>query len=218
MTFSMEKMMGFCSGLWQMIGINMCFLLCNIPALFFLIFVGADQVGNYLPFFLLCLLPLGVSLSALFYSMFRFRKEKDISVISTFFKAYRSNFKQSTAISFLEIGFLFVMTMNIRFFTTVFPMAFMRIFFQILRFFILLLTPYFYMLAMRYELKIRDIFKNALILAIGRPLLLLGNTATFFFVLVLYEIMPGTAILFIGSIYGYLIIYMNQKVFSSMEE
>lgn len=218
MTFSMEKIMGFCSGLWQMIGVNVCFLFCNIPALFFLTFVGIDQIGNYLLFFLFCLLPLGPSLSALFYSMFRFRKEKDIFFFSVYFKGYGSTFKQSIIIAFLQLCAIFMMAMNIRFFTNVFPILFMQIFFKILLIGIVILTPYFYLLTMRYELLLKHILKNALILALGRPLLLVGNTAAFLAILVFYEIMPGTAILFFGSIYSYLIIYMNQKLFSSMEE
>ncbi len=217
MTFSMEKIMGFCSGLWQMIGINFCFLCCNIPVLSFFAFVGITEIGNYLPFFLLCLLPLGPSLSALFYSIFRFRREKDIKIFSVYKKGYCNNFKQSIELSLLQLSIIFMMAMNIRFFTSIISIFFMQIFFKILFIGVVILTPYFYLLIMRYKLSVKDIIKNTLILALGRPLLLLGNTAAFLFVLVFYEIMPGTAILFLGSVYGYLIIYMNQKIFSDME-
>ena len=132
MTFQMEKIMAFCSGLWQMIGMNLVFLLFNLPAVCLLFFIGIDQVGNYLPFFLLCLLPTGPALSALFYSVFRWRKEKDIRVWHTFWKSYRSNFVQSVSLGAMELFFIFMMAMNIRFFTYVFPIMWTRMFFQVL--------------------------------------------------------------------------------------
>ena len=69
--FQMDKILGFCEKLWYVIGANLLFLLSNLPALLFFLFVGASQVRTCLPFFLLCMVPAGPALSALFYTMNR---------------------------------------------------------------------------------------------------------------------------------------------------
>lgn len=42
--FQMDKILGFCEKLWYVIGANLLFLLSNLPALLFFLFVGASQV------------------------------------------------------------------------------------------------------------------------------------------------------------------------------
>ena len=39
--FQMDKILGFCEKLWYVIGANLLFLLSNLPALLFFLFVGA---------------------------------------------------------------------------------------------------------------------------------------------------------------------------------
>lgn len=53
---------------------------------------------------------------------------------------------------------------------------------------------------------------------ITRPVITLGNTAMLVVVLMLLEIQAGTFILFIASIYGFMVVFMNQRVLRAIEE
>ena len=67
-------------------------------------------------------------------------------------------------------------------------------------------------------MKVKDLFRGAFTLCITRPVLTLGNTAVLAVVLMLLEIQAGTFILFIASIYGFMVVFMNQRVLRAIEE
>ena len=46
----------------------------------------------------------------------------------------------------------------------------------------------------------------------------LGSMVSLGVILMLFELKAGTAVLFMGSLYGFLITFMNQKVLHSLEE
>lgn len=92
--FQMDKILGFCEKLWYVIGANLLFLLSNLPALLFFLFVGASQVRTCLPFFLLCMVPAGPALSALFYTMNRLLSKTETGVWRDYRKAYRDDWGQ----------------------------------------------------------------------------------------------------------------------------
>ncbi len=59
--------------------------------------------------------------------------------------------------------------------------------------------------------------KTAAVLLIAKPVLTLGNLAALGLVLAAYEIAAGTAVLFMGSVYGFLVMFMNQSVMRELE-
>ena len=69
--FNLERILGFCEKFLYFLKINCLFLLSNLPVLLFFLFVGISQVRTYLPLFLLCLIPAGPTVSAVFFSMNR---------------------------------------------------------------------------------------------------------------------------------------------------
>ncbi len=59
--FNIEKVLGFCEKICYFFLVNLLFIISNISILMFLLFVGAGQIRECLPLFLLCLLPAGGS-------------------------------------------------------------------------------------------------------------------------------------------------------------
>ena len=101
---------------------------------------------------------------------------------------------------------------NIEFFTLqvrIFPFT---IIFMILFAAAVLVTPNLYMLASRYEMKNIQIAKTAVTLLIAKPVSALGNIVALGVVLAAFEISAGTTVLFMGSVYGFLVMFMNQSV------
>lgn len=216
--FNIEKIMGFCSIICQSLGLNLLFLFSNLPLVWFFFSVGLTQAETYLFLFCLCLIPLGPSLCALFYTMHKLMRDGDIKLFASYKKGYRNNVKQGIILASMEALFLFIIQVNHKAFTQVYPSFFLSFLFGILFILLILLTPNLYLLAMHYEMKIIDIIKSALAITIGKPIFTLGNLAAFFFGLVAYDIAPGIAILFVGSVYAFFVLFMNKRLFDLLEK
>ena len=113
---------------------------------------------------------------------------------------------------------ILIFEINIEFFAVQVPIFPLMILFVILFAAALVVTPNLYLLASRYRMKNRDIVKTSLILLVTRPASTLGSMVSLGVILMLFELKAGTAVLFMGSLYGFLITFMNQKVLHSLEE
>lgn len=80
-----------------------------------------------------------------------------------------------------------------------------------------LVTPNLYMLISRYEMKNMQIVKTGVTLLIAKPAATLGNIVALAIVLVAFELSAGTTVLFMGSVYGFLVMFMNQNVMQKLE-
>lgn len=107
---------------------------------------------------------------------------------------------------------------NIEFFTLQVPLFPLVIIFIILFAAAVLVTPNLYLLISRYEMGNMQIVRTALTLMIVRPVSTLGSVAALGIVLAAFELLAGTAVLFMGSVYGFLIVFMNQRVLKQLEE
>ena len=216
--FSMDKVMGFCEKVCYFFMVNLLFLISNIPVLLFLLFVGAGQIRECLPLFLVCLLPVAPALSAVLYAMNRVIHGTERMGFHDYKKGYCSGFSQKIKLGACQLFAVFVFWTNLEFFAVqirVFPLM---VLFVILFVITVLVTPNLYMLASRYELKNIQIVKTAVTLLIAKPVLTLGSVASFVLILVAFEISAGTTVLFIWSVYGFLIMFMNQGIFLELEK
>ena len=75
-----------------------------------------------------------------------------------------------------------------------------------------------YMLVSRYEMGNLHIAKTAVTLLFAKPVFTLGNVVALGIVLAAFEISAGTTVLFMGSIYGFLVMFMNQSVMQKLED
>lgn len=215
--FHIEKVLGFCEKVWYFFTVNLLFIISNFPILLFLLFIGAGQIRECLPLFLLCLIPMAPALSAVMYTMNRLIHGTEGKAFKDYRKGYCSDFLQKAG---LGAGQMFVIIMcwtNIEFFTLqirIFPLT---IIFMILFAAAVLVTPNLYMLASRYKMKNMQIVKTAVTLLIAKPVSALGNVVALGVVLAAFEISAGTTVLFMGSVYGFLVMFMNQSVMRKLE-
>lgn len=215
--FDMEKIMSFFNYIYYFFILNLLFLLSNLPFLGFFFLVGISRAGEYLPSFLLCLLPLGPSLCALFYCMNKLIKNKDLYPVRSYFKGYFNNFKQSAVIAAMQLSCAFIICASMRFFEAVPEFSAFSIILLIELALLLLITPFLYLLISRYQMKMLEIIKASFVIVIGKPLYAIGNAVVFLFVLMLFELIAGTTFLFIGSLYAFLIALTNKTLFRKLE-
>ncbi len=215
--FHIEKVLGFCDKVWYFFTVNLLFVISNFPILLFLLFIGAGQIRECLPLFLLCLVPMAPALSAVMYTMNRLIHGTEGKAVKDYKKGYCSDFLQKVGLGVGQMLVIIMCWTNIEFFTLqvrIFPFT---IIFMILFAAAVLVTPNLYMLASRYEMKNIQIAKTAVTLLIAKPVSALGNIVALGVVLAAFEISAGTTVLFMGSVYGFLVMFMNQSVLRKLE-
>ncbi len=215
--FHIEKVLGFCERVCYFFLVNLLFVISNIPILLFLLFVGASQIRECLPLFLLCLVPMAPALSAVMYAMNRLIHGTERTAFKDYRRGYGSDFLQKISLGMGQMFVVFICWTNIEFFSIqvkIFPLVLV---FIVLFAAAVLVTPNLYMLASRYEMKNMQIVRTGTALLFAKPVAALGNIAALAIVLVAFELSAGTTVLFMGSVYGFLIMFMNQNVMQKIE-
>lgn len=216
--FRIDNILSACEKILYFLKVNVLFLLSNIPLLLFVFSVGLSEIRTYLPLFLLCLVPLGPALSAVFFAMNRLLHQYDTTAWNDYQEGYTDTWGQKMAISASHMLLIWMFWTNIEFFGMTCPIFPLMILFVVLFAAMVLATPNLYLLTARYQMSFRDIWKGALMITITRPLLTLSNCIIFAFALMLLEVRAGTMVLFLASIYGFLTVFMNQPVFKMLDE
>lgn len=210
--FNVEKIIGFCEKVCYFLIMNLLFVAVNLPLLLFFVFVGISQVRTCLPLFLLCLSFLPPSLCALFYGFGRMVEGRERGAIKDFARGYGCDWIQKYQLSLLQMFAIFLFWNNMEFFSRQFPVLPLVIVFGLLFFFSILITPTLYLLISRYEMRNWEALKAAMTIVAAKPVITLGNVAALGIILAALELSAGTIVLFMGSIYGFLIVYMNRSV------
>lgn len=216
--FRIDNILNTCEKILYFFKVNLLFLLCNLPMVLFLLFVGAGQVRAYLPLFLLCMVPFGPALSAVFFAMNRLLHKYDTTAWNDYRQGYIDAWGQKMMVSAIHMLLIWMFWTNIEFFSIQMPILPLLIVFVVLFVAVILATPNLYLLTARYRMPLADIWKGALMLTITRPLLTLSNCVIFAFALMLLEVRAGTMILFLASIYGFLTVFLNQQVFKQLDK
>lgn len=215
--FNIEKVLGFCEKVCYFFIVNVLFVISNIPVLLFLLFVGAGQIRECLPLFLVCLIPMAPALSAVMYAMNRLIQGVEGNALRDYKKGYVRDFLQKAELGAGQMLVLLMCWTNIEFFTVQLRCLPFAVLFILLFAVSVLATPNLYMLASRYEMGKVQIAKTAVTLLFVKPVFTLGNIVAFFLILASFEISAGTTVLFMGSAYGFLVMFMNQTVMRQLE-
>lgn len=212
--FNAKKILEFCNYVFTFFCLNLIFLFFNIPILWFIFMVGIDKAMKFLPLFLVCLIPLMPNFTVLMYCMNKFMKDKSLSIIKDYAKGVKLNFTQSSIIWIIQLALIFIIIVNIRFFAyTSLIMTCISIGLLIL---MLLVTPYIYLQISQVYLRSIDIIKNSFIIAFKKPLATFTNILLLITAIILYQIAPGVAIVFIFSILAFMFVYANRYLISQV--
>ena len=197
--------------------LNLFFMLFNIPIIMFFMTLGISKLFDYFPLFILCLLPTMPTFTALLHCMNKLRINKGLSLIKDFKNGIKLNFMQALSIWF---GFLLLFLMlhtNMRFFASK-GYGLVLVIFSISIAIVLFATiPYVFMLISRFKMSNLEIIKTSLILCFTKPSLTITNLLLLTVSLIIFEISPGTTMLFISSILAFLLTLVNKKLFSELE-
>lgn len=187
------------SKICDMVCLNILWLICSIP-----------------------IITIGASTAALYTVMLKMVKNEEGYIFRGFFKAFKSNFKQSTImwIVILLLGIVCWIDYRVAGVMPGMGGSIMRIIFLLLGFILLSVTIYIFPLTARYENTIRNTVRNALILTVGKlpytllmvvvtvgsVIISLWNSMTLMFAIPLWFIIGVSLIAWINS-------YILRRVF-----
>lgn len=213
--FNLQKILNFFNYVFYFFVLNLVFLFFNIPLLSFVFLIGISKIGIYLPLFLITLIPFGPSITILLYCTGKLIRNKDLDLMTDIKLGLKLNFKQSLIIWILELVLIFVLNINIKFFSNY--SIILSAIFILISLIILFTSPYIYVLISRFSMNTKDVIKNSFILVFTRPIISIANIFSIVFTLILFEISPGTTFLFIGSVLAFLISYCNKFLLTELE-
>lgn len=214
--FRLEKVNEIFNYIFTFLILNILFWLFDFPIIAFAAAFGLgwDVIKQYYPAFIVCLLPMGPALCALFSCMNRLIRDKEIRWIKDFLREYKRNFIPSILTAIVQGIIIFILATNIRFFTHTMPIfAYVFISLFIL---VLLSMPVAYLLIMKFEMTPYQLLKATVTVTFAKPACTIGNAAAFLLMIILFGFSAGTTILFVSSVYAFLVVFMNQKILKDL--
>jgi len=196
---------------------NIYFMLCNILLIIYLMVFSGDIKSTYFLLYLV-LLPLAPALTALYATVGKIIREKDISVTSYFFKSYKTNFKQAFILGFMECTIILIAIKDIQFFSTTKYGAYFTPFFIVLIVFVFCIGLYAFPLLSRFYLKTMDILKFSFVYSVKKVNITIFNLASIVFAAFILYQFPSVSMFFIFSGTCYLIMYYEMKVLNELED
>lgn len=195
---------------------NIYFMLCNILlVIYFMIF--ANDIRNTYGLLYIALLPMAPALTALYATVGKIIREKDISVTSYFFKSYKSNFKQAFILGFIECTAILVSIADIKYFSTIKYGKYLTSLFIILIVVIFCIGLYAFPLLSRFYLKTTDIIKIAFVYSIKKIHITIFNLSSIIFAAFIFYRIPAIGMFFIFSGICYLIMFYEMKILNELE-
>jgi len=195
---------------------NIYFMLCNILLIIYFMSAGKDISNSYVLLYI-ALLPMFPALTALYATVGKIIREKDISVTTYFFKSYKRNFKQSFFLGFIECTAISIAALDIKYFSALKYGAYIVPFFIVLIVFIFMIGLYVFPLISRFYLKTTDLIKISFVYSIKKihiTIFILSSITCAGFI---FYIIPQIAIFFIFAGLCYTIMFYEMKILNELE-
>lgn len=195
--------------------INFYFILSNL--LFFYGYYFTNAVFDYLALIFILLIPMGPALGAVFYTMGKLVREKEIQPMKDYLKGYKKNFKIALSYWMTQLCLLFILTLNYFYITETGELTILLPFFIFLLIFILSLNLYAFPILSRYEMKLKNLWiVSAYYFFKHWKLTLLNLTTILAFVLIYYQF-ASIVFLFFTSVISYLLMFNLKPLFQRLE-
>ncbi|MFL0266730.1 YesL family protein [Candidatus Clostridium radicumherbarum] len=200
---------------WWFFAANIYFLLVNIPFIFISLVSAQTGASGISLLSIICSLPIGPALAALFSVMGKLIREKDIDVTKDFFKAYKTNFLEGLFFWTILVFILSAIYIDI---TVIKTSQIFNILFYVMALIIVSQAFYIFTFISRFYLRKIDVVKLAFIYSIKKIHVTILNWILLVLIAILVTIIPIILILFICSIYAYLAMYMQKGILKEIEE
>lgn len=198
--------------------VNFYFIVCNFLFLFFFITL-VPSLSNMIIYFV-ALIPTGPAISALFYTLGKLVREKEISPTKDFFYGYKLNFVDSLKVWIPMLIALFIIVVDLQYFNaeaTTKNQVLAGILLVVLLL-IATLSIYVFSINANFKFRVRDVYRLSMYYSFTRIKITTGNIAIVFLALFLMFITSDFLILFIASIVAYVVVLNSNPIIEDVKE
>ena len=191
--------------------------ICNILLILFFILtaISTDNFNLFLLF--ICLIPLGPSLGALYSTIDKIIRERDIYFSSVFWNSYKKNFLSNLKLWLIELILITIFVVDFKYFYVNMPQAGIHIIFGLLIAISLVIGLYAFSINSRFELKLKDLLILSLYFMIKKfPTTLLKIVI----LAIAYYLLKSVSIvflIFVPSIICTIFSYYDKNIFIEIE-
>ncbi len=193
---------------------NIHFMLANL--LFLLAFVFVEMSVQNIILFFIALLPAGPSLAALYASMGKLIRERDLSPTKDFWKYYKNNFGIATRYWLVQWTIMAILIVDM-YYTNQFLSVLSPVF-LILLIFMLFVMLYAFPILTRFEVKLKNLFIVSVYAIFRYFKTTLFHISTLVSLTIIYYFAPGITVWFCMSVAGFFIMFNMRKPLQLMEE
>ena len=192
--------------------INIYFVLCNIVFLFFFITL-IPSFSNTVVYFL-ALVPTGPAITALFSTLNKLVREKEISPTKDFFTSYKMNFIETLKIWLPLLLVVFILVVDLQYLNQN-PSTMNQVFAGIILIVLLLigsLSVYLFSITANFKFRIRDIYRLSVYYSFYKIKATTGNIGIVIVTLFLINVTSDFILLFLASLICYTMVLNNHSV------
>jgi len=161
---------------------------------------------------------MGPALTALYASMGKIIREKDINITRYYLKSYKISFKQSLKLWCIELAVLFISYIDLKVATNGDVLSIFSIFFIIVCIFTVALGTIAFPIVSRFDLKIIDVLKISFLYSIKKIQVTVINTIIILIGFYLIYITPGILFLCLSSEMCFVIMINNRSMLNEIEK
>ncbi|MEH7180088.1 DUF624 domain-containing protein [Neobacillus vireti] len=182
---------------------NVYFVLSNIICLFF--FLALEPTFSNITIYFLSLIPTGPAITALFYSIGKLIREKELSPLHDFIHGYKINFKDTMKFWLPLLLVLYILIVDVHYFNSNLSMInnVLSVVFLIGIVLIMILSVNAFLIIAGYKFRLKDIWKLSVYYSFKKVKITFGNISIIIISLFLLSVTSKFLILFIASLICY---------------
>lgn len=191
--------------------------ICNIPLIAFFILTAIYSNSFSLILLFICLIPLGPSLGALYNTIDKIIRERDIYFSSIFWNSYKKNFLSNFRLWCIELILVTIFFVDFKYFYVNMPQTGIHIIFVLLIVISLVAGLYAFSINSRFELKLKDLLILSLYFMIKKFPTTLLKIAVLALVYYLLKSVSIVFMIFVPSIICTIFSYYDKSIFIEIE-
>jgi uncharacterized membrane protein YesL len=200
------------SHIYWLIMTNIYFIVCNVLFLFF--FMTLEPTFSNITIYFLALIPTGPAISALFYSIGKLIREKDLSPLRDFFHGYKINFKDTMKFWLPLLLVLYILFVDLQYFNSnaTTTNTILSVVFSIAMIVMTILVMYAFLINAGFTFRLKDIWKLSVYYSFKKLKITFGNMGIVIILFFLSSLVSDFLIVFAASLVCYLFMLNSKEV------
>lgn len=215
--FGEGVLFGVTNHIYALFMTNIYFVLSNIICLFF--FMTLEPAFSNITIYFLALMPTGPTISALFYSIGKLIREKELSPLNDFFHGYKINFKDTMKFWLPLLVVLYILIVDLHYFNSNLSTInnVLSVVFLIGIILIMIISINAFLISAGYKFRLKDIWKLSVYYSFMKVKITLGNISIVIITLFLLSVTSNFLILFIASLLCYAFMINSKGLFEDIQ-